>query len=59
LNDELTQDKTTNRMTHTVLDLLTFASNMVTLRPGDLVSTGTPAGYGTTRVPPIHLKAVD
>ena len=33
LNDELMQDATTSLMTHTVVDLLTFASNMVTLRP--------------------------
>ena len=38
-------------MTHTIVDLLTFASGMVTLRPGDLVAT---AG-----VPPIYLKAGD
>ncbi len=59
LNDELMQDTTTSLMTHTVVDLLTFASSMVTLRPGDLVATGTPAGVGTARVPPIYLKAGD
>ena len=59
LNDELMQDATTSLMTHTVVDLLTFASNMVTLRPGDLVATGTPAGVGTARVPPVYLKAGD
>ena len=46
-------------MTHTIVDLLTFASGMVTLRPGDLVATGTPAGVGTAGVPPIYLKAGD
>ena len=59
LNDELMQDATTSVMTHTVVDLLTFASNMVTLQPGDLVATGTPAGVGTARVPPIYLKDGD
>jgi len=59
LNDELMQDATTSLMTHTVIDLLTFASNMVTLQPGDLMATGTPAGVGTARVPPIYLKAGD
>ena len=59
LNGELMQDATTSLMTHTVVDLLTFASGMVTLRPGDLVATGTPAGVGTARVPPIYLKAGD
>jgi 2-keto-4-pentenoate hydratase/2-oxohepta-3-ene-1,7-dioic acid hydratase in catechol pathway len=53
------QDATTSLMTHTVIDLLTFASNMVTLHPGDLVATGTPAGVGTARVPPIYLKDGD
>ncbi len=32
---------------------------MVTLRPGDLVATLTPAGVGTARVPPIYLKLGD
>jgi 2-keto-4-pentenoate hydratase/2-oxohepta-3-ene-1,7-dioic acid hydratase in catechol pathway len=59
LNDELMQDATTALMTHTVVDLLSFASNMVTLRPGDLVATGTPAGVGTARVPPVYLKSGD
>lgn len=59
LNGELMQDATTALMTHTVVDLLTFASNMATLRPGDLVATGTPAGVGTARVPPIYLKPGD
>jgi 2-keto-4-pentenoate hydratase/2-oxohepta-3-ene-1,7-dioic acid hydratase in catechol pathway len=59
LNGELMQDATTSLMTHTVVDLLTFASNMVTLRPGDLMATGTPAGVGTARVPPIYLEAGD
>lgn len=59
LNDQLMQDSTTALMTHTVVDLLAFASRMVTLRPGDLVATGTPAGVGTARVPPIYLKPGD
>jgi 2-keto-4-pentenoate hydratase/2-oxohepta-3-ene-1,7-dioic acid hydratase in catechol pathway len=31
----------------------------MTLRPGDVVATGTPAGVGSARTPPIFLKAGD
>ena len=59
LNGEVMQDSTTSLMTHTVADLVTYASNMVSLHPGDLLATGTPAGVGTARVPPIYLKPGD
>jgi 2-keto-4-pentenoate hydratase/2-oxohepta-3-ene-1,7-dioic acid hydratase in catechol pathway len=39
--------------------LLAYASHLATLQPGDLLATGTPAGVGTARVPPIYLKAGD
>ena len=59
LNGELMQDATTSLMIHTVVDLLTFASGMVTLQPGDLMATGTPGGVGTAREPPVYLEAGD
>ena len=59
LNGELMQDATTSLMIHPVVDLLTVASGMVTLHPGDLMATGTPAGVGTARVPPVYLEAGD
>jgi len=59
LNDQLMQDSTTKLMTHTAYELLAYASQLTTLNPGDLIATGTPAGVGTARVPPIYLKAGD
>ncbi len=53
------QDSTTARMTHTVDELLQYASNILTLRPGDVISTGSPAGVGFTRNPPVFMKAGD
>jgi 2-keto-4-pentenoate hydratase/2-oxohepta-3-ene-1,7-dioic acid hydratase in catechol pathway len=59
LSGKSMQDSNTDRMTHTVDELLAYASNILTLRPGDVISTGSPAGVGYTRNPPIFLKAGD
>ena len=59
LSGTLMQDSTTARMTHTVDEMLQYASNILTLRPGDVISTGSPAGVGFTRNPPIFMKAGD
>jgi 2-keto-4-pentenoate hydratase/2-oxohepta-3-ene-1,7-dioic acid hydratase in catechol pathway len=59
LNGEVMQDSTTSLMIHNVFDLTTYASNILTLRPGDIVATGTPAGVGSARNPPIYLKDGD
>jgi len=37
--------------------LIEYLSNIVTLEPGDLISTGTPAGVGLGRTPQRWLKA--
>jgi acylpyruvate hydrolase len=39
--------------------LVAFASNALTLEPGDLILTGTPAGVGYAREPKIALKPGD
>lgn len=59
LNGELMQDANTELMIHTVRDLVSFASRMVTLRPGDMIGTGTPGGVGEGRTPPIYLQDGD
>ena len=43
------QDSNTDRMTHNVFELVEYASHLMTLHPGDLISTGSPAGVGTAR----------
>ena len=55
LNGETVQDSSTDRMIFDVRTILSFASQAMTLEPGDLVLTGTPPGCGgiphTARVP--------
>ena len=39
--------------------LIEYISSVVTLEPGDIVATGTPAGVGFARKPPRYLRAGD
>lgn len=59
LNGRVMQDANTSLMVHTVRDLVSFASHITTLRPGDLIGTGTPGGVGEGRTPPVYLKDGD
>jgi 2-keto-4-pentenoate hydratase/2-oxohepta-3-ene-1,7-dioic acid hydratase in catechol pathway len=59
LSGKVMQDSNTDRMTHTVVELVSYASNIVTLQPGDIIATGSPAGVGTARETPIYMKAGD
>jgi 2,4-diketo-3-deoxy-L-fuconate hydrolase len=59
LSGKLMQDSNTDRMTHTVYELVEYASHLMTLRPGDMISSGSPAGVGTARGTPIYFKAGD
>ena len=59
VNGELTQDSRTDQMIFSVPDLLAFLSRSFTLRPGDLIATGTPSGVGYARTPPWLLHAGD
>ncbi len=55
----LMQDGNTADMLVPVAGLISFISQQVTLRPGDLVATGTPAGVGVFRDPPVFLEPGD
>jgi len=59
LNGELLQEGTTAQMIHSVPEQVTYATSIVTLRPGDVVATGTLPGAGSARTPPIVFKAGD
>ena len=59
LNGQLMQDANTSLMIHSVDELVSYGSNILTLRPGDVLATGSPAGVGSARKPPIFLKAGD
>lgn len=59
LNGEPMQDGNTADLIFDVPYLVAFASNVLTLEPGDLILTGTPAGVGYARDPKISLKPGD
>lgn len=50
------QDGTTNNMIFDVAHLVSYLSHFMTLYPGDIISTGTPAGVGLGQKPPIYLR---
>jgi 2-keto-4-pentenoate hydratase/2-oxohepta-3-ene-1,7-dioic acid hydratase in catechol pathway len=59
VNGELLQDSNTAHMVFSVAELVAYASLGMTLEPGDLIATGTPAGVGFTRTPPVFLRPGD
>jgi 2-keto-4-pentenoate hydratase/2-oxohepta-3-ene-1,7-dioic acid hydratase in catechol pathway len=59
VNGEARQDETTADMIFSVAELLSRLSVVMTLEPGDVVSTGTPAGVGAFRTPPVFLQPGD
>jgi len=59
LNGDAMQDSTTANMIFTVAEVIAYASATMTLEPGDLIATGTPAGVGVFRDPPVLLKDGD
>jgi 2,4-didehydro-3-deoxy-L-rhamnonate hydrolase len=59
LNGETMQSSPASDMIFTPARLIEFASALITLEPGDVISTGTPAGVGTFRKPPVYLTPGD
>ena len=59
INGEVLQKSNTRELIFKVPALVAFLSSVVTLEPGDVVSTGTPAGVGFARKPPRYLQAGD
>lgn len=59
VNGRVLQDSNTSRMIFPVDELIEFISEGITLEPGDIISTGTPAGVGVHRSPPILLQPGD
>ena len=53
------QDGTTADLIYNVAELVSFISRHITLDPGDVIATGTPAGVGVFRDPPIFLEPGD
>jgi 2-keto-4-pentenoate hydratase/2-oxohepta-3-ene-1,7-dioic acid hydratase in catechol pathway len=59
VNGRLVQDGTTADMIFSIADTIAFISRTLTLEPGDIIATGTPAGVGISRDPPILLDDGD
>jgi 2-keto-4-pentenoate hydratase/2-oxohepta-3-ene-1,7-dioic acid hydratase in catechol pathway len=59
LNGETMQDSNTSNMIFGVAEIVSFVSQAITLEPGDLIITGTPAGVGAFRKPPVWMQPGD
>ena len=59
VNGEVVQNESTSRMIFSIAQTIAFLSSFMTLEPGDIIATGTPAGIGASRKPPLWLKPND
>ena len=59
LNGEIMQDGNTGDLIFDVASLIAITSEAMTLEPGDVIATGTPAGVGYARKPPVFLRTGD
>jgi 2-keto-4-pentenoate hydratase/2-oxohepta-3-ene-1,7-dioic acid hydratase in catechol pathway len=58
-NGEVTQDDTTANMIFSFADLIVYVTTFMTLKPGDIISTGTPVKKDAKADPPVWLKPGD
>jgi acylpyruvate hydrolase len=56
VDDEVMQKHRTSDMKFSPVEIVEYLSTIMTLEPGDLIATGTPAGVGLGRTPPVFLK---
>jgi 2,4-diketo-3-deoxy-L-fuconate hydrolase len=59
VNGQIMQDGTTANLIFKIPFLISYLSQFMTLLPGDIISTGTPAGVGLGMKPPVYLKPGD
>src|SRR5580658_2354507 len=59
IGDETLQHSNTRELIFKIPELVAYLSSVVTLEPGDVVATGTPAGVGFARTPPRYLQPGD
>jgi len=59
VNGQIMQDASTGDLVHDPVTLVAYLSTIITLRPGDLILTGTPGGVAHARKPPLYLRAGD
>jgi len=59
VNGEVRQTSNTANMMFSIEDIISIVSKGMTLEPGDIIATGTPAGVGKGFIPPKFLSAGD
>jgi 2-keto-4-pentenoate hydratase/2-oxohepta-3-ene-1,7-dioic acid hydratase in catechol pathway len=59
LNGEVMQESSTSNMVFGVAEVIAYITQTITLEPGDLIATGTPAGVGVFRKPPVFMQPGD
>jgi len=59
VNGDTRQSGSTRGMIFSVAELVSYISRFMSLQPGDVILTGTPAGVGLGQKPPVYLKAGD
>jgi 2,4-diketo-3-deoxy-L-fuconate hydrolase len=59
VNGEIMQYGTTSNFIFNLPQVISYTSQFMTLLPGDIISTGTPAGVGLGMKPPVYLKPGD
>jgi 2-keto-4-pentenoate hydratase/2-oxohepta-3-ene-1,7-dioic acid hydratase in catechol pathway len=57
LSGKVMQDSSTQRMTHDVYEMVSYVSHVLTLKPGDVIATGSPAGVGAAQK--VFMKSGD
>jgi 2-keto-4-pentenoate hydratase/2-oxohepta-3-ene-1,7-dioic acid hydratase in catechol pathway len=59
VNGELRQDGNTSELIYRYTEMIEELTAVFTLEPGDILATGSPAGVGAARQPPIYLQSGD
>jgi 2-keto-4-pentenoate hydratase/2-oxohepta-3-ene-1,7-dioic acid hydratase in catechol pathway len=55
VNGTIVQDSNTSEMIFPIAEVISYLSRVMTLEPGDVIATGTPAGVGMAKQPPLYL----
>jgi 2-keto-4-pentenoate hydratase/2-oxohepta-3-ene-1,7-dioic acid hydratase in catechol pathway len=59
LNNVTMQDANTKDMIFNVAQIISYVSNLVDLKPGDVIASGTPSGVGFSRDPQVFMNTGD
>ena len=59
VNGELRQDGNTSELVYRFTEMIEELTTVFTLEPGDILATGSPAGVGAARKPPLYLRSGD